>query len=947
MGVPVIDVRTGIQEEDVDEATAAQALQEGRAAFNNEKDYAVVNPDSGKILQVKGAQAAEAIGTGFQLVPMAEYYRQEAGDEGLTTFVEGAASSATLGLTELATDAVGEVLEPGNFFDPERTEARKEANPGTRLAGEFAGIFGGVGLAKAPGLAGKVGRALPSNLLIAAEDRAAVAAAKAVEQRIASEGAKRLARTVAQGAVGAGAAAVDAGITTINQNMLGPTELNAELVLSNMGHAAVFGGTLTGGFQGVTELADVSVKALRRMREAEAMRLSGGDKRRAAKLLGTFDRMLRKADEGITRAMVRGQAVFNPMDEARKEAAYRMQVGGAEGHRRRRLVAHPDETKEQLTEEVLDRLRSINTLDKQLRERESDFVAGALSEVEARPIEQWTAAANQIDEAFGRIDEEMYRLGMTGPTAQATGVPDAPKLKRLKHLYNTTLRDLYGELGAVGRERFRILSTKNNPWGLSPSGADLLDQAMRTADEKSGKAVMRKLLDLHVEARKVGYEPLQPTVDRLGVALTDPEVWGRKAAHEMATYRGVFDSIGDSDDGKLRRFFKRDGEIDDAKVRSYVAGFADKKPDAIDSLKQYREALEEYGRLGSLKGTTPETKELIRTLRKDLQKMSALDARMADELGIIHDAQLLQKMENQQLGGGAMFAGPLVGFAVGGLPGLAAGTVGMMAMRPHRTARARYALMNSVAGAKRTISDGVKKFVSGTMGKGGLIDTNLSPLTLAAARASSVKERRKAVEARIEEVHRMARSADAVQMKVSRSLSPLYESEPLLADKLAATFAQHMRALSEAAPRRRVADPLEDRKLPLNESEMRKFIDWDRIAAGGPAAAADALGKGRLTQDMVNALDAMYPEGAAYLRETVMEEIVEKEANLTMSQKVTLSRLLRVPLHPSLSPEAIRLQQQVHQTGPAQPGNAASGGRTPTQRQEAIQGSLDAIQENP
>lgn len=192
----------------------------------------------GNAILVPAARYQEAVQTGAQLETnqqVAQRQMQEKyGDSGVRTFLESAASGATLGLSD-------QIL--AHFSDDKGYDlaARRAANTGSALAGEVAGTTGA--LLASGGIFGAVEGAA----------RTALGAGRIAEGIAgAAEGAGALAKYGGLAARGAAEGAAMGVQKAVSENALGNPEDFGELLLSQVGMNALLGGALS-------PLADVAI----------------------------------------------------------------------------------------------------------------------------------------------------------------------------------------------------------------------------------------------------------------------------------------------------------------------------------------------------------------------------------------------------------------------------------------------------------------------------------------------------------------------------------------------------------------------------------------------------------------------------------------------------------------------------------------------------------------
>jgi len=202
----------------------------------------MVKDSSGTLGQVQGANLKKVLDAGYLLETPEEAHKrtiqEQYGDEGLKTFLESAASSASFGVSTLGQAAAGYGAD---------VAGREEANPTAAIAGEVAGFIPGLFTGSTEATLGvKALRALgtPVNAVTKAaqltEKKVAQTLAKAgVEGTVAKSIVAKVAPKFAAGAVEG--AAFGAG-SLIHEAALGKADVNAENLIGHVGLGALIGG---------------------------------------------------------------------------------------------------------------------------------------------------------------------------------------------------------------------------------------------------------------------------------------------------------------------------------------------------------------------------------------------------------------------------------------------------------------------------------------------------------------------------------------------------------------------------------------------------------------------------------------------------------------------------------------------------------------------------------
>ena len=238
----------------------------------------IVSPD-GEVFAAPGndPKVRQALGMGWRIESPEETKHREIvkkyGNSEVRTALEGAASAATLGLSDVAQTKLG-------ITTPEELAGRKEANPTAYNVGQVGGIAASLlvpGATEGALLRGAETTALGKTLgtgarIVTAPVRAAAATSQAAAEAVgallpAAAGSGTMARMLASGAKLGTQGIVDGAIfgtgQLVSEHALGDTELNTERVLSHIGMSALMGGALGAGLGGVIGVASPAASAAR------------------------------------------------------------------------------------------------------------------------------------------------------------------------------------------------------------------------------------------------------------------------------------------------------------------------------------------------------------------------------------------------------------------------------------------------------------------------------------------------------------------------------------------------------------------------------------------------------------------------------------------------------------------------------------------------------------
>lgn len=234
------------------------ALASGQFTLPQGAKVPVMSPD-GQLGDVPSESAMDAIKAGYKYATpdMQQQAKFGTAEQAVKAGLEGAVDSASFGLAGGVTNVLNKV-RPDIFASSEDRLARAEANPGSRMVGQLAGILTPMG---AGGVMAKVGEAVASRLV-----------AKTVMGRVGSAAAKAAVENT-----------IFAGSDEVAKAFMKDPQQNAESVMANLGLSAVIGGAVGGAGKGATELWDATAgKQLHTILSSIKNRASGLNKQEAA-----------------------------------------------------------------------------------------------------------------------------------------------------------------------------------------------------------------------------------------------------------------------------------------------------------------------------------------------------------------------------------------------------------------------------------------------------------------------------------------------------------------------------------------------------------------------------------------------------------------------------------------------------------------------------------------
>jgi hypothetical protein len=239
---------------DLPDEEVTNALLSGQVGFKPGTQIPVINPQGEPVL-IPADKAQEAFSGNYKYDPV---FNQESrikeekfgGVEGaVKAGVAGAARGLTFGSSDLALTEMG-------ITDAETLKALQEVQPVASIAGEGVGMVGQNFLLPGGGLVGAASKA----------GKAVTGALKAADLASDATTAAKILNSMGQiGAAAAGSAvegALYAGVaSSLTEAALGDADLNAEKILANFGHGALWGGAIGGALKGAEIGIPASLRA--------------------------------------------------------------------------------------------------------------------------------------------------------------------------------------------------------------------------------------------------------------------------------------------------------------------------------------------------------------------------------------------------------------------------------------------------------------------------------------------------------------------------------------------------------------------------------------------------------------------------------------------------------------------------------------------------------------
>lgn len=830
--------------------------------------------------------------------------RREFGDRGVAAGLAGAASSATLGLSDAAGSALG-------FGDD--LAGLREYNPEAALLGE---VVGGVAPILALGPMGFAGEAAEGAGLLARGARALTAPVRAVAgaaemtgevvgglvrgagRSALRRGAGTVARLGAEGAIEG--AAGEAG-RMISEESLGDPHLTAEAILARLGSGALLGAG-TGGVLGAGgAVVGEGVRATRRAVGGAADLLRDSWRRS----VGT------ELSPSVARVWADVSSRVTGADAGEIERALSLT---ADGRRLRELGARGDAVFDEGTREVS---RSLDAVER-ARAHASDFWGRGLKRENVLPRiatgrigDQLTAAG----ESFGRARELTRRvLATPGDYAGGTGAL-MRRLDQVLDAHEGRASAAAGAIGATGDEARR-------------AAADVF-QSLDELKREVGRIRTNRVVVGSGAAAPIDelYEGLRATLERA-------DLWGDAAEMQRGVNAAFTRELG-TRRAFVRRFLGGDGMRDD--VDPFRA-LATSDTRVINGFLRQAGTVANETAEGTFGETLQSTRDLLRVMNDSLDLPANVRADVAAGLAASDNAiatfqrtqrdaadlnQFRRVMQANESVARTVAAGAIGTFAAGP----AGAAIATAIASPGVAVRALGTLERLAQGAGGEIRDSVRAFVRGAASAAG-----------DAARAGGRRARlaggigAEAFNARVRQLEE-ERDPRLMARRMAERVDGL-EAAPAVRAAVLETATRARAYLERARPRPRTLDgqirPSSDRP---SAEEMARFLRVAR-AVDDPLSILDGMRSGDLTPDAVEALRAVHPRLYEEVRNAVVRELAASGASVSYDRRVALGVLFSAPTDPSLTPSALAINQSLYaaQTAPppARPGlrpapNVAAG----------------------
>jgi hypothetical protein len=918
--VRVLDAATG-EAVEVDDSEASRGLAEGRLRTGGP---VAVRLRDGRVADFGDSDAAarflrespDALGIDTPEYEEQRRLQREYGDRGIAAGAAGAARGATLGLSDVAGEALG--------YD-EELRRLQEYNPEASMAGEVVGavapalLSGGESLlargamagAREASLGGRLLRGVtaPSRLLTGAAERAGELTTRALLGGEAGLGRRLLARGAGAAIEGAAEGIGGEAARMLSEDALGmEPDLAADAVIARLGMGGLLGGVGGGLLGGGFSLAGEALRGAGRAgRESLDVIRRGWASRTGTELEPGVAEMLSDGF-GRTSALVSG---------ADQDATRLFTALSPEGRRARQIVDEGAEA----------------TYGRGTRE-----LGGALDDVFRRldPVLEQATGSRKLDDVRRVIRGDAF------PEQLAAAESALARVRSLA-------ADFQGDA-----ERFGLAGQYGQ--GAMPAARRMQDaadyaetrilQAMEAADPAERAAgVFAALDDLkrsvgtrvrrHVRERGAR-EAVEQLYERdLRAVLEDTSTWGDGIRGlQSETNSGWHRFL--NWDGDFSRMLAREGDAvgfdrirahDSARLSSMLQGVGTAANDSREQIfNDWLRSVDELtGTIGRNYEMPPEAQAQLRELSTAVQRARGIYDDVGGRARVLNQWREL----NGTSGGGGL-AGALGGAAGGALAlgggavaaPLAAAAAGLGALtNPARAARTLTALERLARQSDNTIGESIRGFLSA----GRRAAQTATRRTRRAAIAGTSRALSDEYRQRSRALEQQTRDLMGTTQQVASRTAELTRDAPRVQQAMQASTARALSYLQRVRPRgRALAGELRPRTDSLpSRDEMERFVRIAR-AVEDPLSVLRDLESRTLTPEAVSAIREVYPALHARIVAQATEAIANAEREPSYQDRIQLGLLLGIPTDPSLTPEMLATIQAAHAAAFApQPNSAA------------------------
>lgn len=938
-GVKVRDVQGNSGK--VGSSEAQDGLAAGRYELDDE-EVRVVGPDN-RTAYFKKGDIGDALAQGWRLASEGEATAAKSRREAVSTVgtirgaAETVASGASLGLSDVAMSALG--------VDAKGIKARREGlgegGIGLEIAGGIAATVatGGLGgAAQTVGRGGLLARGLAgAGRAIAAPSRLAARVGLGVERGLAGAEAGLARRVAASTAGGAIDGALGGLGGAVSESVLSDKDMTAEAVVGSVLAGAAFGGAGNavgglgeGAFGRLLRGAearrggDVADGAMRDVMARDmgvpADELTGGMIDAAKKTEGGFlsdaaERLapLSGADPAIARRVVakieadpkRWNDVFNRRKAIEEEVAETFQQGLAEvqeslGKARKlsggeakygalegKLPKNADFVSPRIAEEQLGKLGA--RLDDMVAQNEATF---------ARSYD--VGAVRETQRLVGRAREELLTNTTTGEVSASSAARAFQSIDRLK-------RDLSEQISSTGG------------WGAPPHGT--------TTDVVAANKAMKEM-----------YGEVKTHLER-------DDLYGA-AAEAQREINGAYSRVAQAQQAfksgaapGLKKLFNPDGTISSrqaltlARQHGRMGGgeVVAQLDEALEAQLDYLRTVQKHYDVDG--AAVREAEDAVTGIRERFESQRET-AEFLDDAQSLRDAESARSVSMGAMSSLGPGVGAALGLSVGGPIGAAIGALAGGVVRPYTTARTMASLLSMTKGFGRPfrggrlvarLRAGLKKSAPSLRAAAVRSGEEARALGRSGLRAGAFQVGKGTAEQRGKKARRVAQrihrlgSPEGIRTALGPEFEVFEKEAPETAAAIEGVITTAVKFLSSKAPAF-VENPYSGVVVPPNPRDVDRWLRYRGVIVR-PRSVVDRVLDGTVTPDDVEALAAVYPRHLEQLRDQVQESMAASAGRgrpVPYRGRLRLSRVLDLPLDPSLDPQRLARSQAMMRVDGAQ-----------------------------
>jgi tellurite resistance-related uncharacterized protein len=165
---------------------------------------------------------------------------------------------------------------------------------------------------------------------------------------------------------------------------------------------------------------------------------------------------------------------------------------------------------------------------------------------------------------------------------------------------------------------------------------------------------------------------------------------------------------------------------------------------------------------------------------------------------------------------------------------------------------------------------------------------------------------------------------------IAKTIQPINGSAPNISQGLSNVMVAGVGFLASKMPRPNNELPLSGKWEPT-KSQKTKFNRYFE-AVNNPLSALAEIKNGSLSNETMEALEAVHPHLLEQMQQKLMEQLSNKKAqSMSYAKKIALSKFLQMPLEEGMIPQVLLANQAIYMMPPRQSGQAPVGSHRVTQ----------------